>query len=260
MNKNTGYKGSILVVEDEALVAMDIRRNLESMGYEVPAIISVGEEVSEKVRQLQPNLVMLDIKLEGRMTGVDAACELRKFTDIPIIFLTAYCDGTTLQSAQLVEPANYLLKPFSQRELFIAIEIALFRYFLSKKRKDEEARLREELCPMFLDSLPALYLVLNHEGRIIRCNSACEKTLGRSMQEMGGLHFSDLGASMSEKKKIATLLETFTSAPKSGSWLTLLAGEPHVTTPQKVAWSVTPIGEGDAFFLLCIGVTLNDLI
>ncbi len=94
----------ILIVEDEVIVAKNIQNRLEGLGYSVPAIISSGEEAIEKTKEIQPDLVLMDVKLEGKMDGVVAADQIRKQFNIPIIYLTAYGDVQTLDRIKLTEP------------------------------------------------------------------------------------------------------------------------------------------------------------
>ena len=115
----------ILVVEDEIIVAENIRSRLIDLGYTVPAVASSGEEAIQRAAETQPGLVLMDIKLKGDMDGVEAAEQIRASLDIPVVYLTAYADEDTLRRAKITEPSGYILKPFELRELHIAIEVAL---------------------------------------------------------------------------------------------------------------------------------------
>ena len=119
---------NILVVEDEGIVALEIKNRLDSLGYKVVSIASSGEVAIEKAIMLQPDLVLMDIRLKGDLDGISAAEQIRSKLDIPIIFLTAYADERTLQRAKVSAPYGYVLKPFEERELQIAIEIALYKH------------------------------------------------------------------------------------------------------------------------------------
>ncbi|OUL31608.1 response regulator [Nostoc sp. 106C] len=125
----------ILVVEDEAIVAKDLRNRLTRFGYMVPGVASSGQEAINKALEFCPDLVLMDIKLKGEMDGVEAAQEIHKHLDIPIIYLTAYADDNTLERAKVTEPFGYLLKPFKERELQTNIEIALTKHRLEKELK-----------------------------------------------------------------------------------------------------------------------------
>lgn len=134
-------KARILIVEDEGVVAKDIRSTLKRLGYTVPAVVSSGEAAIERAADLRPDLVLMDIVLKGTMDGIEAAAQIRDRLDIPVVFLTAYGDDETLQRAQVTAPFGYILKPFGERELLISIEVALYRY----RTESELARLVGQL-------------------------------------------------------------------------------------------------------------------
>lgn len=118
----------IMVVEDEAVIALDLRSRLESAGYEVCALATTKDEAVELAGSHQPALVLMDIRLEGGSSGIEAADEIRKQHRIPVIFLTAYADEGTIDKAKRARPYGYIMKPFKNQELHAAIEIALFRH------------------------------------------------------------------------------------------------------------------------------------
>lgn len=118
----------LLIVEDEEIVAFDIEDILKSLGYEVSAIVASGEEAIAFCTTIKPDLVLMDIMLKGDMDGTQAAEVIKKNFNIPVIYLTAYGDTKTLDRAKTTEPFGYLVKPFEERELHTAIEIALFRH------------------------------------------------------------------------------------------------------------------------------------
>ena len=120
-------KTRILVVEDEFITATDIRNSLEGMGYEVPAVIDTGDEAIRKAGELRPSLVLMDIGLAGKMTGIEAATQIRERFGIPVIYLTAHSDESTFWSTLASEPSGYLIKPFEARELQFNIEMALHK-------------------------------------------------------------------------------------------------------------------------------------
>jgi len=102
----------ILVVEDEGITVMDTSEQLQSLGYAVPATAFSGREALRKVAELRPDLVLMDIRLKGKMDGVETAAEIRTRFAIPVIYVTAYADDATLQRAKVTEPFGYILKPF----------------------------------------------------------------------------------------------------------------------------------------------------
>jgi signal transduction histidine kinase len=124
---STASPARILVVEDERIVARDLASALTDLGYSVPDTVATGEDAIARVRDLRPDLVLMDIRLSGAIDGVQAAHSVRQEHDIPVIYLTAHSDDETLRRAMLTEPVGYLVKPFSPPQLRCAIEIALNR-------------------------------------------------------------------------------------------------------------------------------------
>lgn len=125
----------ILIVEDEIIVAKDLEQKLINLGYDVPTTFSKGEEAISEVKKLQPNLVLMDIKLDGRMDGIEAGEQIRKQFDVPIIFLTAYGDRKMVERSKQIEPNGYIMKPFNIRQLHNTIQIALHKSKMEKKLK-----------------------------------------------------------------------------------------------------------------------------
>ena len=128
----------ILVVEDERIVAEDLRRTLETFGYAVLGIASSGEEAIRKVAETHPDLVLMDIRLQGHMDGTEAASRIRRQFDIPVVYLTAYGDESTLERARVAEPYGYIIKPFQETELHSSIEIALYKHKMEGQLKASE--------------------------------------------------------------------------------------------------------------------------
>jgi CheY-like chemotaxis protein len=118
----------ILVVEDEAIVAMVIKKRLMGLGYVVSGVAATGADTINKVEGTFPDLVLMDIMLKGDMDGIETADEIRKRFSIPVIYLTAHSDENTLERAKLTEPYGYILKPFTERDLSSNIEIAIHKH------------------------------------------------------------------------------------------------------------------------------------
>ena len=117
----------ILIVEDEAIVATDISNTLQVLGYAALAVASSGESAIELATAKRPDLVLMDIRLKGSIDGVRAAREISDRLGIPVVYLTAHADERTLRRAKATQPFGYVLKPFDERDLHVAIEIALDR-------------------------------------------------------------------------------------------------------------------------------------
>jgi len=134
-------KSNIMIVEDEWITADDLSMSLQSLGYTVTSMVSSGEEAIKKAEGDRPDLVLMDIVLKGEMDGIEAASQIRSCYNIPIIYLTAYADEKILERARITEPFGYIVKPFVNEDLKIAIEIALYNHRVEKERK----KLIEEL-------------------------------------------------------------------------------------------------------------------
>ena len=119
-------KAQIMIVEDDAIVAQDLKNRLTGMGYFVISITSTGEDAIEKARNHRPEVVLMDIRLAGEMDGITAAALIGEKYHIPVIYLTAYADDETLARARETRPSGYVLKPFDPRNLYVAIEMALY--------------------------------------------------------------------------------------------------------------------------------------
>ncbi|MCX6182952.1 MAG: response regulator [Bacteroidetes bacterium] len=144
----------VLVVEDENIVAKDIQMSLEKMGYNVIGTASSGEKALEILKENQPSIILMDIMLKGKMSGIDTAEIVKNEYDLPIIFLTAYADESTLSKAKITEPYGYILKPFKEIDLHTSIEMALYKHKKTMELKKEvkvfSAILDERTSPDFI--------------------------------------------------------------------------------------------------------------
>jgi diguanylate cyclase (GGDEF)-like protein/PAS domain S-box-containing protein len=176
----------ILVVEDESIVALDIQDRLESLGYEVPITVASGEKAVEQAGALRPDLVLMDIQLQGRMDGVEAADQIRQRFGIPVIYLTANADHPTVERAKVTEPFGYVIKPFEERELHTAIEVALYKHQAEQTLKESEERYR------LLVELSPEAIVVQSGDRIVYANPAVAKLFGaESVGALLGLAVAD---------------------------------------------------------------------
>ena len=134
-------RDSILIVEDEAIVAVDIAKKVRQLGYDVTGATITGEDAIVRARQQRPSLVLMDIHLAGAMDGIAAAAIIRQECAVPVIFLTAHSDPVTVTRAREVDPFGYLLKPFDERELHIHIELALYKHATEQRLRESAERL-----------------------------------------------------------------------------------------------------------------------
>jgi CheY-like chemotaxis protein len=130
---------AIYIVEDEAIVANDIKETLKSLGYDVPGIAKSGEIALVKVKELMPDLVLMDIHLAGQMDGVETAGMIHVLYSIPVIYLTAYADKALLDRAKVTEPYGYVIKPYDERELHSVIEMSLYKHRVEREIKKRDA-------------------------------------------------------------------------------------------------------------------------
>jgi CheY-like chemotaxis protein len=126
-------KGRILIVEDEHIVAMGIKRMLKGLGYTVTGVASSGEDAISKAESTFPDLVLMDIMLKGELDGVEAAKAIKERFDVPVVYLTAYSDSKILERVKKTGPFGYIVKPFDEKDLYSNIEIALHRYRKEKQ-------------------------------------------------------------------------------------------------------------------------------
>ena len=176
----------VLIVEDEAVVAMDIRSQLEKLGYQVVGTASTAGQGIEKAQASGPDLVLMDIQLAGVRDGIDAAGLIRKELKTPVVFLTAFADSATLARAKDVSPYGYIVKPFDEQDLQTAIEIALSRSQVERSLE----RSRSELMAI-LDSQRQGAIVIDPQGRISFVSRVAERILDCSKDGLVGVPWQE---------------------------------------------------------------------
>ena len=177
----------ILVVEDQNIIAMDLRFRLESLGYQVVDVVATGEDAVRVFRETEPDLALMDIRLKGTLDGIQAAEQIRLHSDRPIIYLTAHSDDQTLRRARITEPHGYLLKPFEDRELHLTIEIALYRYQMEHKLRESQRWLHAVLsgigeAVIAVDAHGIVQFVNPVAAELISC--AAEDAVGHQVTEI----------------------------------------------------------------------------
>ena len=156
---------TILVVEDEGIVAQEIKSRLQKAGYTVCAVAHDGQTAIDNAGEMQPDLVLMDIRLKGEMDGIDAAGVIRDRFNLPVVYLTAYTDPATLERAKIMDPFGYVVKPFETRSLMVSIEIALHRH------RSESERIYREKLQAVLETAGAVCHELNQPRMAISGHS-----------------------------------------------------------------------------------------
>lgn len=194
-------KKLILVVEDEIITAMDIQKRLINLGYNVPVTVCSGEEAIIKVKENKPDLVLMDINLNGKIDGIEAASQIHSFSDIPIIYLTAYSDEATLERAKITEPYAYIVKPFKDRELKINLEIAFYKNTMEKKLKESYETIREknQWLEAVIESLGDAVIATDPDGTIRLMNPIAAALTGWKQNEALGKPMANIFNITSEK-------------------------------------------------------------
>jgi two-component system, sensor histidine kinase and response regulator len=171
-------KASILIVEDERIVAADLRLRLISFGYTVVGIASTGEEAIALTRKALPDIVLMDITLKEGMDGVQAATAILEEHDLPIVYLTAHADSGTLERVKTTGPFGYILKPFDERDLLTTVEMALYKFATDRKLRESERWLATTLR-----SIGDAVITTDSCGRITYMNPVAEQLTGWTQAE-----------------------------------------------------------------------------
>jgi two-component system, cell cycle sensor histidine kinase and response regulator CckA len=187
---------SVMVVEDERLVARDIAESLTRMGYDVTAAVASARECLDSAELRRPDLVLMDIHLEGDIDGIETALMLRDMHDIPVVFLSAYADDKTVTRAKLASPLGYLLKPFRKSELKSAVEVGLFRHQMERRLRE-----RERWFSTTLRAIGDAVIAVDVDGKLSFMNHAAENMLGRTLKDAEGVPLGKLFRLVNEKTR-----------------------------------------------------------
>ncbi len=171
----------IMIVEDEWVTADDIQTSLQKLGYAVSSVVSSGDDAIKKAEEDKPDLVLMDIVLQGEMDGIEAARQIHSRFRIPIIYLTAFADKTILERAKITEPFGYMIKPFQDRELHSNIEMALFKYKIENELRESEEKHR-----IMIETAQDAIICIDEKEKINVWNKASENIFGYSNKEIIG--------------------------------------------------------------------------
>lgn len=177
----------VLIVEDELIIAEDIKRRLEKLGYDVCDTVLSGKELPERIRGDCPDVILMDIHLGGDMDGVALATQVRDEEDIPVIFVTAYADEVTLQRAKESVPFGYIIKPVKDEDLRTSIETTLYKHAMEKKLRNSEARFRDLFVHTFagvmvLERCGTSFVVKDINPAALALNGVDKNPLGKPIE------------------------------------------------------------------------------
>jgi two-component system sensor histidine kinase/response regulator len=181
---------AILIVEDEGIIARDIRQQLGELGYDVVGDTATGEDAILLTGRLKPDLVLMDIHLAGQLDGIETAQVIRKEHGTPVVFLTAFAGAETLERAKVTDAFGYIIKPFDERYLHTVIEMALYKH----RAESDLRRAYDEHATVLRTALDA-YFLADWQGRLLEVNDSSCAMLGYTREELLRMSLADLDAS-----------------------------------------------------------------
>jgi len=189
---------NIVIVEDEPIVAMDIKRCLKQLGYQVAAVAANSEDAVQQIVDKRPDLVLMDIRLKGDIDGIETAWRVRQRFNVPIVYLTAHSDPETLERAKFTEPYGYILKPYEDRDLHTTIEMAIHRFHKVTEIVDNERSLQ-----MILRSIGDAVIATDSYGYVTYMNAVAEAITGLRRSDAVGRKMCDVLTFNHEDGRIA---------------------------------------------------------
>ena len=220
----------ILVVEDEAITSLELTRMLKRWGFEVVGDVVSGQEALDMARDLKPDLIIMDIHLKGDMSGVDAAKEISKIYDVPIIFLTAHGNQAIISKAKEVKPVHYIIKPYRENELRFAVESGLEKHKIFTEMKNSDLSYRA-----MAKNIPGIVFRIHlDDGRIEFFNDYLQEITGYSPSDIEKADLAVMGSFIVEED-LNNVLASIHEAIETG-------------LPYEVAYHIRDI-KGDIVFL-----------
>ncbi|MCJ7813262.1 ATP-binding protein [bacterium] len=171
----------ILIVEDNQVVATDLKKRIEKLGYGIFAIVDSGEAVLSAIKENQPDIILMDIVLKGRMSGIETVGKIKSSFDIPVIYITAFGDANTLVQAKESGPYQIISKPFKDKDLYASIEMALYKHTMEKRVKTSEKKYH-----LIFEIAVNLIVSINDQNVITDCNSRIKQVLDYTQDEIIG--------------------------------------------------------------------------
>lgn len=227
----------IMVVEDEPITAADLEQKLVALGHSVTALVDTGEEAVAQSAEQTPDLVLMDIRLRTAMDGIEAARLIRARSDVPIVFLTAFADPDTVDRACEAQPFGYLLKPFTERAVATAVQVALTRARSERAHVERERWMAAALrgageALIAVDERAVIRFINEHAEQLLQVSQA--DVLGKDARDVVRFLPSDAGDAQ-HPLDAALQNGRMTSAPRRGLWVRGRQG------PVRVAYSAAPI-------------------
>lgn len=213
----------VLIVEDEYILARNLKEGLETFGYKVVDIVDSGETAIEKATELRPNIILMDIRIRGNLDGIQTAEYIWQKLQIPVIYVTGHSDRNTVERATLTFPFGYVLKPIREKELHVAIQTALSRYE------------REQFFSTVLQGMGDGVIVVDSQLQIKYLNATAETLTGWTLDEAKDRIVTEIIPFLNERNQlpiehpILSALETETTIYLSGD--TLLVRKDRTTLP-----------------------------
>lgn len=220
----------IMIVEDEAIVGIEIRSILETLGYSVSTVFGSGEKAVQAAIDLKPDLILMDIRIRGEMDGIETALQIRSQLPIPVVFLTAHADDEMLIRAKQVEPLGYVLKPFQERDIRVTVEMALNAARLDRERReaiDELQQMKIDLEKKVIERTSELEIARQQAEAANRSKSECLASISHELRSPlhNILSFARIGVKQGEELPKEKRTRFFQGIEKSGMVLLRLVDD-----------------------------------
>jgi len=249
---------SIMVVDDEAAITTQLEERLTSMGYKAVPSASSGQEAVQKARKNEPDLILMDIVMPGKMDGIKAAALIKEELNIPVVFLTAYGDDKFIQRAKKVEPLGYIIKPYNENELKAAVEIALLNKEIFRELKNSEKEWRE-----LAEDIHEGIVLTDKDRNIFFWNKGAENIFGYHRNEAKKKPL-DFILSEGTKKIVEDRIDDLISSEKkalSSEWLEVVGVKKDYSRfPMEMILNIKKVKNNDYFICIVRDITKQKII